>query len=99
MAMDLAATDAGLVLLSSEPLGPGRWRQRIEQIHRGPAGWQRQLLLQFRTAAPVQSLAGRSGHWFLGLGPAPGAAGEKPSPTAPCTQAQTLSGTVVEVWR
>jgi len=99
IAMDLATTGTGLVLLSSEPFGPGRWRQRIELIHRGPAGWQRQLLLQFRTATPAHSLAGQSDHWFLGLGPAPANPEEKPSSRTSCTQDQALSGLVVEVWR
>ena len=99
MAMDLVTMASGPVVLSSEPLGPGQWRQRIIAFHPSPAGWQPRPLLQFRTAAPAQSLAGQSGHWFLGLGPAPGEPGETPPSRSSCSQAQALSGTVVEVWR
>jgi hypothetical protein len=99
MAMDLSTTASGPVVLSSEPSGPGQWLQTIVQFHQSTAGWQPRPLLQFRTAAPAQSLAGQSGHWFLGLGPAPGEPGETPPSRSSCTPAQNLSGTVVEVWR
>lgn len=105
MAMDLAATASGLVVLSREPSGPGQWRQRIVQFQPSAAGWQLRPLLQFRTAAPAQSLAGDGSQWFLGLGAAPGRTGQAgetsdgPPSRRPCTEAQALSGTVVEVWR
>ena len=95
-AMDLVADQAGWLLLSSERLGPQRWRSQITAVQASGPGLSQRPLVRFEAPLPAWSLAGAGHSWWVGFGPPPFQPETRPHQ---CSAADGLSGSVVALSR
>jgi hypothetical protein len=96
LAMDLQATGAGWLLLSSRKLDATHWASRITEVQIRPQGIHQQPVLSFQAPLPAWSLAGDRRQLFVGLGHPP--FHSEPSPGR-CRAADRFSGTVLKLKR
>lgn len=96
LAMDLQATGAGWLLLSSQQLDATHWLSRITELQIRPGGIQQQPVLSLQAPLPAWSLATDGSHLFAGFGHPPDQA--EPSPSH-CSQGDRFSGSLVKLTR